>query len=149
MGLCQAYDYGCNLFFSCGDRDKCRDRSDHLCSSRSLLGFLLFNVYPASVLWEIPVPWHWAALLWQLLYAPDAIIYPDRRTDLSGRKSFRLWFRLLILNIQRKNTEREEEYLRWHLFIITSRKVVTQKHRLLQHLLFVTAILCLIGYLGL
>lgn len=35
----------------------------------------------------------------------------------------------------KKNTEREEEYLRWHLFIITSRKVVTQKHRLLQHLL--------------
>ena len=31
----ERYDYGCNLFFSCGDRDKCRDRSNHLCSSRS------------------------------------------------------------------------------------------------------------------
>ena len=29
------YDHGCNLFFGCGDRNECRDRTDHLCSSRS------------------------------------------------------------------------------------------------------------------
>ena len=28
----------------------------------SLMGFLLFNVYPARYLWETPVLWHWVAL---------------------------------------------------------------------------------------
>ena len=32
-----------------------------------LMGFLLFNVYPAKCLWEIPVLWHWADL-WQVLH---------------------------------------------------------------------------------
>ncbi len=35
------YDHGCNLFFGCGDRNKCRDRTNHLCSSRSLAWILI------------------------------------------------------------------------------------------------------------
>ena len=29
------YDYGCDLFLRCGNRNECRDCTDHLCSSRS------------------------------------------------------------------------------------------------------------------
>ena len=77
---------GCDLFLRCGNRNECGDCTDHLCSSLGApAGFLLFNVYPASVFMGDLGSWHWAALLWQLPICSDAIIYPDRWTDLSGR----------------------------------------------------------------
>ena len=37
----KCYHYGCNLFLRCGNRNECRDRTDHLCSSRSLAWILI------------------------------------------------------------------------------------------------------------
>lgn len=42
-------DHGGNLLYGCGSRHGKRDRANHLCRRGRSLGFLLFNVYPASV----------------------------------------------------------------------------------------------------
>ena len=51
----------------------------------ALLGFLLFNVYPASVLWATPDHWLLGDLLLRQHTCSRCIIHYHRRTDLSGR----------------------------------------------------------------
>ena len=80
------YHYGCNIFLRCSHWNACQgSHRSPVQLAGALLGFLLFNVYPASVFMgdtgSLALGGFVAATAY-MLQMP--IVYPDRGTDLSG-----------------------------------------------------------------
>ena len=109
------------------------------------MGFLLFNVYPAKVFMGDTGSLALGGFVaGSCLYASDAIVHSDRRTDLSGRSTFCYDPGQLISRQPMAN-----EFSEWHRSTTILNYGGWSETRVVAVFSVITAVMCLIALLAL